>query len=272
MLFAMTREDSTIDTAALAKLIGRSQKLTLRVLSTANSAAYGLRYKVSTLHHAINILGFREVRLLVATLGFAAAIRQIRLPKTFESDALWRHHLKTATVVKTLVVELGSPSGVCGPSARQGDRLSIAPDEAYIAGLLHDIGKIFFAAIRPDLWEEIETRWKKNEQEYFEAENEYWGLDHALIAAKLLHYWKLPEVLTESINWHHMPELATTYKVEARLLAAANHIARSDFDVESGLCEEAIAFLPKGIDAAALGTAISQSLTSVQAEVFATLI
>jgi len=244
----------------LVALIERSQKLTLRVLAITNSAAYGLAFKVSTLHQAVRILGIREIRLQVILAGISSVVKETNLPKAFDILSLWHHQLQVATIAKSLVVELGGASGICGPSAKEKDRLNMAPDEAYIAGFLHDIGKAFFAASGPDLWEDVDKSWKKDEQPYFEAEHAYWGMDHALIGARVLHYWKLPSLLTETVNWHHMPELAPTHKMEARLLAAADHIAHSDLDAQNGLCEEAVSLLPQGIDAAALAGVMTQIL------------
>ena len=272
MLFAMTREDSTASIRDIVALIARSQKLAIRVLALANSAAYGLAFKVANLHQAINILGVREIRLLVLQVGMSSVISEAKLPKAFDAAALWNHQLKVAAITKTLAVELGISSGVCGPLAKEEDRLNIAPDEAYVTGLLHDIGKVFFAASRPDLWDDIEKIWKKDEQQYFEAENSYWDIDHALIGATVLHYWNLPLLLTEPITWHHAPELAVTYTMEARLLAAANHIVHSGLDAESGLCEEAVSLLPEGIDADALVAAMVQSLANAGAKTLVTLV
>jgi HD-like signal output (HDOD) protein len=251
-LCAMTRDDTTASTGALAALIERSQKLAARALARANSAVYGLKFKVSTLQQAIRILGIRELRLLVIQEGMAMLFSEIKLPKAFDINKLWGHQLKVAAIAKSLAAMLGGPSGICGPSAKEEDRLNMAPDEAYIAGLLHDIGKVFFAASLPDLWEVVEKAWKKDEQRYFEAENEYWSIDHALIGAEVLHSWQLPLLLTEPINWHHTPELATTDKMATRILAAANCIEHDDFTGENGLCEEAASLLPEGIDTAAL--------------------
>jgi len=262
MLLAITREDSTASVRDLVRLIERSQKLAVRALSVANSAAYGLEFKISTLHQAVNILGTSEIRLLVLLAGVSAVIKEAKLPKAFDVPSLWSHQLRVAAIAKALTAELGSSSGVCGSLAAEEDRLNMAPDEAYAAGFLHDIGKVFFAASRPDLWEAIEEAWKKNEQQYVEAENTYWGIDHALIGARVLHAWNLPLLLTEPINWHHAPELATTYKMEARILAAANAIAHSNLDVENELCEEALALLPEGIDTTALVAVLVQSLAS----------
>lgn len=272
MLFAVTREDTKTPLDDLVSLIERSQKLASHVLSIANSALYGMEFKVSTLQRAVSILGVCELRTLVILSGTASLFKEAKLPRDFNAAGLWSHQLKVATVAKALAAELGGPSGICGPSAREEDRLGMLPGEAYVAGLLHDIGKVFFAASRPDLWENVEEARKENGQRFFEAEDAYWGMDHALIGAEVLHSWKLPLLLTEPINWHHAPELAPAYKMDARLLAAANHIVHSEPDPEKGLCEEAAALLPERCDTAALGVAMARCLDAANAGVLTNLV
>jgi len=272
MLFAATRENSTASIDDLTALIERSQKLASRVLSIANSAVYALESTITSLRWAVSILGFSEVRTLVIMLGAVSTIKGTPLPQRFDIASLWRHQLKTATIAKALAAELGSPSGVCGPSASAENRLGMAPDEAYAAGLLHDIGQVFFAAVRPAAWEAVERLRRESGIQYFEAEEAYWGIDHALIGAQVLHYWKLPLLLTDPINWHHAPELAPAYKMEARLLAAANRVAHSGLTAQGALPEAAVSLMPEGADPVRLGAAVAQSLDSGDAEAFIMLV
>ena len=265
-LFAVTRDEATASIEDIVSLIEHSQKLTARILAIANSAAYGLRYKVSTLRRAVSILGFREVRLLATLVATASVIKEAGLPKNFNINALWCHQLETAFIAKTLVTELSDSSNV------KNNRLGITPDEAYVAGLLHDIGKVFFAASRPDIWQKVESMRMKALHSFSEAENAYWGIDHALIGAEVLHTWNLPLLLSEPINWHHAPELAPLHVMETRLLAAANHIAHDGLDKEGQLNDKALALLPAGCSATALGRAIAQNFADPSAKCLMTLV
>lgn len=76
MLFAVTQEGSNASRKTVVTLIEQSPRLTTRVLAVANSAAYGLEFKVSTLQRAISIMGLREVRLLVLMVGMSSFIRE----------------------------------------------------------------------------------------------------------------------------------------------------------------------------------------------------
>lgn len=270
MLFAATKNSTATPAKGLVALIERNQKLTTRVLATANSAAYGQEFKVSTLHRAINIVGLKTIRTLVVMVGMAAVIKGANLPKSFDIKELWKHELTTAAIAKILAAELGGPDGVWGPSADEKNRLLMDPDEAYIAGLLHDIGKVFFATSRPELWETVTTTCKECGRQYFEVENSYWSMDHALIGAVVLYQWKLPLILTEPINWHHSPELAPTCKIEAQLLAAANIIARTPPDAQGRLCEKAVALLPESCDLPTITAAIAQYFATTDTEAFST--
>lgn len=256
MLFAVTQEGSNASTRSVVALLEQSQRLAARVLTVANSAAYGLEFKVSTLQKAINILGLREVRLLVLMVGMSSFLREVKLPGSFRVEEFWRHHLKVAEISRALVLALEGPSGPCGPAASERNRLSAAPDEMYIAGLLHDVGKVFLAASRPDIWEAVELR-RECSHSWFEAENACCGMDHGLIGAAVLHHWKLPLILTEPVNLHHSPDMASMYGMETRLLAAADILAHSKANLEEGVCAEALSFLPSGCDAASLGHAVA---------------
>jgi HD-like signal output (HDOD) protein len=262
-LFAATRDDSTASVDDLTVLIERSQKLATRVLSLANSALYALESTVTSLRRAVSILGFREVRTLVVMIGAVSAIKSAKLPKEFDANGLWRHQVKTASVAK------GLATAVAAMPASGG--LEIAPDEAYAAGLLHDIGKVFLAAGRPKTWAAIEDMRAKTGVDFHEAEDAYWGMDHALIGAQVLHYWKLPLLLTDPINWHHAPEVAPAFALEARLLSAANLLAHKGLTEKDAVPAEIMPLLPAGIDPATTGARVKEALAEAGAEFFAEL-
>lgn len=270
LLFSATRDGSSASVDDLTALIERSQKLATRVLSLANSALYALESTVTSLRRAISILGFREVRTLVIMIGAVSAIKGAKLPKDFDATGLWAHQVKTAAVARTLAAALTPVT--LQQTRGAGDILEMAPDEAYAAGLLHDIGKVFLAASRPRIWADIENIRKTENVPFHEAEDMYWGMDHALVGAQVLHYWKLPLLLTDPINWHHAPELAPAYQMEARLLAAANSIAHSGLTEQGALPPEAAGLLPKGLDLVDLGAVVRQGLESQKNEMLSGMV
>lgn len=270
LLFAATREDSDASVDDITALIERSQKLAARVLSIANSAVYALESTVTSLSRAISILGFREVRTLVIMVGAVSAIKGVKLPKNFDGVSLWKHQLITAAVARELTAALIA-EGTIG-HIRQEDLLCMTPDEAYVAGLLHDIGKVFLAAIRPGIWNDIEMICMESGLSFVEAEDAYWGMDHALIGAQVLHYWKLPLLLTDPINWHHAPTVAPAFKGEARMLAAANLIAKDPKVIQGELPQDALLLLPEGADPARLSQAVMFAFTEKKSSMLSDLL
>ena len=271
MLFDVTNDSSTASVHKVVTLIECSQALATRVLVLANSAAYGLMYKVTNLHQAVAILGTAEIRILTVLVGLSSFINNTKLPSGFNSVGIWRHQLKVANIAKTLaehVKRTNSPTvgmeanaSTTGVSAEEQELQSIVPSDVYIIGLLHDIGQFFFAARRPDLWEQVESLRVKENLRFVDAENKFWGIDHALIGAAVLHTWHLPHAVTDPINWHHTPELASLYTVKTRLLAAANQIAHDGLGENDCLPDEVMPLLPQKTDPRMLGAAIAVQLT-----------
>lgn len=269
-LFAASKEGSLFSFDDISALIERSQKLTARVLSMANSALYALQSTVTSLPRAVSILGFREIRTLVLTLGAVSVIRDAKLPKSCDVRELWCHQVKTAVIARVLAKAASQGTGL--PGGKPDDGLELTPDEAYVVGLLHDMGKVFLASRRPRIWDAIQALRKREGLDFHEAEYAYWGMDHALIGAQILHFWQLPPLLTDPINWHHAPALAPVFASGARLLAAANIIAHTGLDDNGALPPAAAALAPEGADSAVLGACVAKALAETAPETMAGLL
>jgi HD-like signal output (HDOD) protein len=254
LLFDATRDNSTATLRDVAKLVERSQNLATRLLNIANSAYYVLEFKVTSLERAISVLGLREIRSLVLMVGMVAAIKGVRLPVKFDAHALWRHHIRTASLAKAMTDALRSEA------APPGGGVTLLPDEAYVAGLLHDLGKVFLASAKPGIWEEIEALRAQRECTFAEAESAYWGIDHGIVAARVLHVWRLPLLLTDAISWHHAPDLAPEGGQEAGLLAAANALAHTGYSPGDVPAAEILALLPPGVNGQILAEALGKRM------------
>jgi HD-like signal output (HDOD) protein len=259
-LFAATRDDATTSLGDLTALIERSQKLAGKVLSIANSAMYALESTVTSLQRAVALLGLREVRGIILMIGMLSAVKSPALPRSFDGMRLWKHHLRTAHIARALVGALQKDDAAKKLAPK--DRPGIAPDEAYATGLLHDIGIAFLASGRPAIWQAIDDLRRKEGTSFAEAENAYWGMDHAVIGAQVLNQWKLPRLLTDPINWHHAATLAPNFAVEARLLCAADLIAHQGVSDKGELPAQAAALLPEGSDALPVGQAVGAALAA----------
>ena len=272
-LFSVTRENSTASTNEIVALIEHSQTLTARILTLANSASYGLRFKVTTLQRAVTILGTAEIRLLAIFVAVSSFINQTKLPKSFDAAGIWKHQLSVACIVKSLAIAYANACTLHSPTdSHKNMPLVATPSEMYVMGLLHDLGKFCIASRRPDIWEQIEELREKKNLPLVEAETQFWGIDHSLVGATLLHNWNLPQTLTDPITWHHTPDLMPVYSVEANLLAAANIIARQAFDETTSISEEAVSLLPPTCDTVVLESAVKTALETRNDEEFLGLI
>ena len=207
-LTEQTRADSQSSLDAVAETLSADQGLATRVLVMANSAFYGLQAEVASVGRAVAVLGLREVRNIVLALGIKGLCSTHSLPSQFDLKQYWTHQV----TVSLLAAELARLHGA-------------APDMLFTAGLLHDLGKLILALQCPDDWLEIHAAAESRGVPFCDAEDAYWGIDHAVAGALLLRSWDLPAALCEPVNWHHAPGSAPEYQLEAAILCLANALA-----------------------------------------------
>ncbi|UZP67351.1 HDOD domain-containing protein [Desulfovibrio mangrovi] len=232
-LFSLTKDNSPASLEAIGQTIARGQGLAARVLSIANSAYYGLQSEVSSVSRAVAVLGLKEVRNLVLAIGVAEIASKRKMPKKFEIAEYWMHQVGVGEAARLIALH----------AAKKGEKED--PDTLYTAGLLHDLGKLFIASFRPLTWAAIRKLRDTAQISDAEAEDRYWGMDHAVIAAHVLSYWNLPDVLTDPISWHHQPRLAGEHKCAAAMLHVANALLHSREAQAIPMSETATALLSR---------------------------
>lgn len=215
-LHSQTGEKSNASLQQISETLSKDQGVTARILSLANSSYYGLQAEVGSVERAAAIIGLNEIRNIVLMLGVQRLAAKYPLPDGFSLADYWQHNFLVGTVAKELsgLVDVGRPENL------------------FTAGLLHDLGKLITAMFRPDDWQSIIEMVEDKEIMSSEAEDSYWGVDHAVIGALVLKSWDLPDVLVEPINWHHSPELAPGYSNEATLVCLADYAAHAVSDPE----------------------------------------
>jgi len=174
----------------IGDLIAQDPAITAKVLQLANSAVFGLRLEVSHPRDAVIYIGLEATKALVLLAHTFSAFDRIPVAG-FSVEALWRH------------------SVVCGRLARRLATLECEDqrlaEEAFGAGLLHDIGKLLFAANLPDLFRQALSRAESQHRKLWEVEQEVFGVTHAEMGACLLGIWGLPASLVEAVALHHRP-------------------------------------------------------------------
>lgn len=187
LLDTIGRED--IDIKTLAAKVSHDQALTAKTLRLANSSFYGLPRKVTTIAQAISVLGFQSVRTLITaaavTGSFAANQRS-----TFNFHAFWRHSLAAAVAARSL--------------ARHAH---VNEEYAFMAGLLHDIGRLVLVTCYPDQFD-LTLTWRDEHDSYIlAAELEVLGVDHTMVGGALAEHWKFPAVIQKAVANHHNPDM-----------------------------------------------------------------
>lgn len=175
------------DLVQLAHKVETDQALVSKTLRIANSPFYGLRGQISNVREAITVLGFRSVRSMLLAGAISNTFKNTHASK-FNLHNFWIHSLQTAFAARTLA-----------QSAR------IPTEHAFIAGLLHDIGKLVIATIAPELAETILTYAEEKKCDWHEAERSLGLPTHLAVGAELARQWHFPNMLCTAIASHHAP-------------------------------------------------------------------
>ena len=181
----LTRRSLT-NVSALEQEIVRDQGLVTRILRLANSAAYGVSGTIATVNRAVVVLGFDTVRSLAVTACAESVYRGGA--SAFTDQMLWEHSVGAAAVSRLVAAECAYP----------------APEEAFIAGLVHDVGKVVMSGRLPARYEEvISSVYNGKADSFMEAERAMFGFDHAEVGFLVVQGWGLPPDIAESVRFHH---------------------------------------------------------------------
>jgi putative nucleotidyltransferase with HDIG domain len=196
-------ESQRFSAADVGKLISRDQVLTAKVLKLANSAFFGFSRKVGSLTQALVLLGFDVVKGLILTSSVFDLMKS-------RGEELWRHSMGVATAAAAVAGELEMADA----------------EEASLAGLLHDLGKVVIRVHMPDDSASILELVEVEGLAVRDAEAEVLGFNHTLVGQWLAESWKLPPELAEPIRWHHKPDGARTAPQMTAVVHLADILAR----------------------------------------------
>ncbi len=175
----------------VTQLLAEDQALTAKLLKLANSAYYGFAGQVGSVSHAVVMLGFGGVRDValsasVIDLFHGHAGEGNELGELFPVAEFWEHSIATGVACRTLA-----------RTCKLGD-----PEEAFVAGLLHDIGKLIMLEHTADKLLDVLRACRDGEQTFLQAEAGQ-GTSHAALGRLLVEQWKLPERISEPVGFHH---------------------------------------------------------------------
>jgi putative nucleotidyltransferase with HDIG domain len=202
----------------VAAVVSEDPAITAKILRMVNSAFYAISDTVTSVRQAIFILGIDAVQSLVQCAGVFEAFSRSDQGAAFQ-DRFWRHSLQTASAARV----------ICTPQKggkRPAASVLAGAEEAFTAGLLHDIGKMVLACYLPDeralVWEHPSY----GKVPDAEVESEVLGIDHTAIGAALAERWQLPLPLRSAIEHHHDLEVGDASGIVlARIAHVANYLA-----------------------------------------------
>ena len=175
------------DVFEVAQVISGDHALTAKLLKVVNSAFYSLSQKVSTIFQAVIILGYREIRSIAMGFSVMNISKSLLLNACIPIEEFWKHSLGTAILSKKIAKKF-----------RYKD-----PEEVFVAGLLHDIGKLILMDYSLKEYSDILQKTELLEQRLYEVEKKTFGIDHAQVGEKLSQYWKIPSSVCTAIGNHH---------------------------------------------------------------------
>ncbi|WP_028575791.1 HDOD domain-containing protein [Desulfonatronovibrio hydrogenovorans] len=214
------RDDADLEN--LGRIIESDPVLTASILRLVNNARTGLMEKVATVRQAMALAGLNQVRCALLGVMFRDHLSANSQEINKDASQLWAHSLLAAVIAR-------SASRVTYPHLQEA---------AFVAALLHDIGKAVIMEVFPDSHLSIEQERKKRDISWMEAEQEILDTNHCLVGMTLARQWNLPGFIIDCIWFHHHFEASDVPTGNKRLLSlvmAANRLAHDIFcDCPSG--------------------------------------
>ncbi|HUW69660.1 MAG TPA: HDOD domain-containing protein [bacterium] len=178
----------------IAKQISTDPAMTADLLKLVNSAQFMLPRRVDNIVDAVKLVGLRGIKNLLFSYGSQKILAD---EHGVDQRSLWEHSYRCAYYAYNLAKNF-----------KPGNRA--LQDDAYVGGMLHDMGKIIFSAVHPELLDHIRTFCESKGIEKETFEDLAGGMNHAEIGARVAEKWNFPESLVAAIRFHHEPQLMTT--------------------------------------------------------------
>jgi HD-like signal output (HDOD) protein len=182
-------QDPRTSAEQLGRAVGTDPALASKVLKLVNSAFYGFPGRIKTITQAIVILGFSTIRNVVLTTSVLKIFGKKSGNSDFDIEYFWEHSLLTGAIAKSLALEKDAPF----------------TEETFIAGLLHDMGRMVLSQKLSEEFEKVANFREKNNVTLLQAEQTVLGLTHGEVGGWLARKWNLPAPFIDVMHYHHNP-------------------------------------------------------------------
>lgn len=170
----------------LAVLISKDVAIASKVLQVVNSPLYGLLNRVDTISQAIFYIGFNEIRNICLAVSVIEVFKSVSAGSKFNIVELWKHSIAVGTITRLV-----------GLSAKVGNL-----DNYFVAGIMHDIGKLFFIKFFSNKYLELIEEAYEESLPLETLEKKYFGINHLILGELIAKKWNLPTSLSNTIRYH----------------------------------------------------------------------
>ncbi len=231
-------EDERTAAMDLATVISSDQALTAKLLRLSNSAYYGYARRIGNVREAVILLGMRTVRSVAIASTIIDALRASE-SELFDQDLFWAHSVCVGLVAEVI--------------AR--DTRVARPEDAFTAGVLHDVGKLAMLMSEPEMFADVIDLVVSEHMTYRVAEARVFGIGHEHVGGRLAQRWKFPEPLVVAIREHHPALPSRNLETLGDVVTTANLACDREgiacgFDFTLDPSRKPIDALPPAVDAA----------------------
>jgi HD-like signal output (HDOD) protein len=183
-------QSPTVTLRKVGEVISRDLGMTAKILQMVNSAFFGLRRHISSSVEAVSLLGLETVMTLVMTIQIFSRFKSAELGG-LSLEALYAHSMRVGMIAKQI--------------AQAEDEATLLANDAFTAGLLHDVGHLVLVANMPARYSQFLACVQSQELSFDECERQFFGATHSEVGAYLLGLWGLPNSIVETVAYHHNP-------------------------------------------------------------------
>jgi HD-like signal output (HDOD) protein len=184
-----TVEDPKSTASQLHKIVAHDPALVTRILKVVNSAFYGLPGQIGSVERAIVLLGLNAVKNLAVAASLGQLFRGVKLCEGYTARDLWTHCIAVAITAREIAREMKFPYA----------------DEAFLAGLIHDIGILVSLHVQPEKLRQVCERVRKEGGDFCAVERQVYGVDHQQLGQGLAEQWKFTQPCQLVAGFHHQP-------------------------------------------------------------------
>ena len=202
--------DENSNLANLGDLIEKDPDLAARLLRLGNSAFFGFAHRLETVAEAVSLIGIRQVLDIIEASNVIDAFEGIS-PAHVNMESFWKHSLACGIGARCLAIARQLP----------------AAEKFFVAGLLHDLGRLVLFFKAPEQAAEIFKQYQSRRVLLRDAERGVLGFDPAQIGAELLRNWQYPTNLVHAVAYHHAPMSAGFFQVESSVVHLADYLVHA---------------------------------------------